>query len=664
MTVKDVLAIDFGTVNTYFCKCPGDQRSPKGVDFGDGRDGIATAILYRIEHRHNKPSLIGQVALDEFGDATERERCGYVLRTQFKPNIATGEEARRNAVDFLRAVLEEAGRQRLDVDPLKRQVIIGVPCEASAHYREALLEVSREAGYGGITMFDEPKGALLYHVYHRDLPATDALRGLLVVDFGGGTCDFAFLRRGNVQHSWGDMHLGGRLFDDLFFQWLVDENPGVLDMLREERSEYFVSTHLCRETKEYFSRTMARDRSERMSKAVRHYGRIEEMTWESFVQRASTYSVSETLRGFLEEIDRDTALPTDNNGPFDLLERFRHCLADGLRSANIDRSDIRSVILAGGSSLWPFVPDILVEELGIEWARIMRSDRPYAVIAEGLALQPALQRKCRATQNTLRKQLPEFCKQDVKSLLDVRTQGCAQEIAESIVQELFDKKLRPMLIQFRDEGGSVAALEERLTQAVASLQPRTRTVVEEKLANYAKGISRSLHELVESWVQDHGVVLPEERNISEGLEGETIGVSEIEIPDLYGQIIRATGAVTGSAIAIIAAKVCGGGGIALIASGPIGWIAGLILGAAVSFLTLRFGVAKAKQMAKEWEVPPLLLKKTITDARILKMREKMVADMQLQVQPALSEMEGKLTSEVSDVVNREIDALSDINHIG
>ena len=51
MAKRSVLAVDFGTVNTYFCKCPGDQRSLVGVVFGDNRDGLATAILYRKEKK-------------------------------------------------------------------------------------------------------------------------------------------------------------------------------------------------------------------------------------------------------------------------------------------------------------------------------------------------------------------------------------------------------------------------------------------------------------------------------------------------------------------------------------------------------------------------------------------------------------------------------------
>ena len=110
MSAMNVLAIDFGTANSYFCKCPGDQLTPNGVDFGDGRDGLATAILYR----KGRSPLIGQAAMEEYYEATPQERSGYVLRTHFKPDIATGQEARRNAADFLGAVLEDARGQQLD----------------------------------------------------------------------------------------------------------------------------------------------------------------------------------------------------------------------------------------------------------------------------------------------------------------------------------------------------------------------------------------------------------------------------------------------------------------------------------------------------------------------------------------------------------------------
>jgi molecular chaperone DnaK len=75
MNNASILAIDFGTTNSYFCKCPADQISPVGVDFGTGRDGITTAILYRGD----KEPLVGNLALHEYGEASNEERKNYHL---------------------------------------------------------------------------------------------------------------------------------------------------------------------------------------------------------------------------------------------------------------------------------------------------------------------------------------------------------------------------------------------------------------------------------------------------------------------------------------------------------------------------------------------------------------------------------------------------------
>ncbi|HCL78333.1 MAG TPA: hypothetical protein DIC53_00010, partial [Synergistaceae bacterium] len=243
VTPRPVLSVDFGTTKTYFSKCPAEDPSPVSVDFGDGRDGLLTAILYR----DGKDPLIGQTALDEFGEATTGERAGLRLVTNFKPEIALSGEARTAATDYLAAVLAEAGRQRLDVDPSVRQVLFGVPSEADDGYRAALKRVAEAAGYGTPEFVDEPKGALLYHLKQREISVDQALGGVLVVDFGGGTCDFALLEGGRVTHSWGDMLLGGRLFDDLFHQWLLDQNPGLEEDLKARGASYFVGTYLCRE---------------------------------------------------------------------------------------------------------------------------------------------------------------------------------------------------------------------------------------------------------------------------------------------------------------------------------------------------------------------------------------------------------------------------------
>src|SRR5512139_566254 len=122
METRNILAIDFGTTNTYFCKCPADQISPVGVDFGTGRDGLPTAILYRGD----REPLVGEPALHEYGEASAGERTNYRLRTQFKPDIVSSEDAARAATDFLRVVVQQAQRQHIALDPARHDVILGV----------------------------------------------------------------------------------------------------------------------------------------------------------------------------------------------------------------------------------------------------------------------------------------------------------------------------------------------------------------------------------------------------------------------------------------------------------------------------------------------------------------------------------------------------------
>ena len=236
MENSSILAIDFGTTNTYFSKCPADQISPVGIDFGTGRDGLPTAILYRGQ----REPLVGEPALHEYGESAPEERRDYQLRTQFKPDITESQEAGKAATDFLRVVVDQAKRQHIALDPMKHNVIFGVPSESEFQFRTRLTQIARTAGYGDVKLVDEPKGALLHHLWHKDFSPEEAQRGILVVDFGGGTCDFALLQSLQVGHSWGDMELGGRLFDDLFFQWFLEENPGAAKAINRSGDTYYV----------------------------------------------------------------------------------------------------------------------------------------------------------------------------------------------------------------------------------------------------------------------------------------------------------------------------------------------------------------------------------------------------------------------------------------
>ncbi|MCU0913203.1 MAG: Hsp70 family protein [Planctomycetes bacterium] len=677
MASRNILAIDFGTTNTYFCKCPADQISPVGIDFGSGRDGLPTAILYR----EGREPLVGEPALHEYGEASPEERRGYQLRTQFKPDIVDSDEAARAATDFLRTVVQQAQRQHITLDPTKHDVICGVPSEADVRFRSRLEQIAATAGYGEIRLLDEPKGALLHHLWHKDFSPEEARRGILVIDFGGGTCDFAFLQSLQVTHSWGDMELGGRLFDDLFFQWFLAQNPPALAAMEQAGDTYYVHSYLCREVKEFFSLTMARDRFERINKSVGRYGSLRAMDWPGFLERAQRYVPSPAFVRHMEDmglrrtqdpgrktedpsVGRLEAASRSPQAAVDLIDWFRTTLSHGLTEKAIDTRAISRVILAGGSSQWPFVADVVAEALGVERSRLMRSDRPYAVIAQGLSILPALQGRFDQTRAQLRNDLPQFCRTRVRPLVEKVTDSYVAGVAADVTSELFDQVIRPTLEDFRLRGGSVKSLRDGISAQVRANEPRLREIIEGRMHTLRLGLPGQLNELLRDWFGSYGLSVGD-RPIEEA-QRTPAGQEWVQpsTPDLYGGIMEAVGWFVVAMAATVGASLSGGGGIALLAfAGPAGLIVGAVIGAIVAFLAIRHGTARARELADSWNAPPWVVKNVLRPSRIASMRNEFQQRLQDTLRRETVALQDQLESRIREITEKQIEGLSEITQL-
>ncbi|MEN6426249.1 MAG: Hsp70 family protein [Phycisphaerales bacterium] len=656
METPNILAIDFGTTNTYFSKCPADQISPVGIDFGTGRDGLPTAILYRGD----REPLVGEPALHEYGEASDGERGQYRLRTQFKPDIVSSEEAARAATDFLRVVVEQAQRQHIALEPAKHNVIIGVPSEAHGPFRTRISGIAREAGYGEVRLVDEPKGALLHHLWHKDFSPEEARRGILVIDFGGGTCDFAFLQSLQVSHSWGDMELGGRLFDDLFFQWFLEQNPGVLKATEKAGDTYYVHSYLCREAKEFFSLTMSRDRSERVNKSVGRYGSLRGMDWDGFLERAKGYLPSPTFVLQMESMGVRAERILQRQRPMDLIDWFRTTLAHGLAEKAVATDQISRVILAGGSSQWPFVSDVVTETLGIDRSRLMRSDRPYAVISQGLAILPALQKNFEQTRDKLRRDLPRFCQTRVRPLVERVTDNYVTGVASDVTSELFDRTIRPIVEEFREKGGSVKTLRESIAAQVKANEGKLRTILEKRMHTLQRGLPGELNELLREWFESYGLSVGEKPLAEAQRTVIGRGIVQPDTPDLYSGIMDTVGWFVVALATAVGASISGGGGMALVAAGPAGWIAGAVIGAVVAFLAVRYGMSKAKELADTWNAPAWIVKNVLLPSRIARMRGDFQGRLKETLQSETRALQDELESRIRQVTERQVEGLSEV----
>jgi len=659
MQAKAVLAVDFGTSNTYISKCLGDQSNPVGIDFGVGRDGLATAILYR----QDKDAIVGDMALEEFGDATEAERQFYTIRTQFKPDIAHSEDARGYARDFLADLLRDTSRQHIALQPQSRQVIFGVPSEADQTYRDTLKDIAKQAGYGDIQVVDEPKGAIYFHVQRKDITPVEAMQGALVVDFGGGTCDFALVVRGEVKHSWGDMHLGGRLFDDVFYQWLIEQHPESVDDMKAEQAEFFVLWFLCRQAKEKFSQAMALDRSATFRKAMGEFGRISGITWETFLQHVRAYRPSETFERYMQEVNPHALEKFSDNKRVDVLAWFRDSLRQGLQHESIREHAVSCIILTGGSSSWPFVADIVTEEMAAMGnnPRMIRSDKPYATISEGLSIIPSLQRHFSAVKETLRQDTPNFIADKIHPLIERRMAEVSERIADEIAVTLFDHCIRPILLNFREKGGAAASLKKRIAEQGVLFEPQIKAIVEREVGRTLSALPVDVSALLAAWFNTHDLVF---ERVGGALKGaHTVGTVSMDI-DVYDNIETVIGMISVGIITGLVSMISGGAGTAMIAHGPIGLILGAVIGIVVGVLVVSVGLEEAKRRAEHWEGCPLwLIRKGLSEEKIGSVREDIKQQVKEKALEQTAQAKTQLEQQIEQYVDEEIESLSAISQV-
>ena len=651
-----VLALDFGTANSYLSRCSIHSPNPQGIQLQAGSVGMATVLL----ERPGKSPLIGDLAANTFGNAPPSVRSGWSLHTQFKPDIAKSQAARDAATAFLKTLLENAAEAKVHLSPESSRVIFGVPSDAPMEFKATLRGIARAAGFGNVELLPEPIGALVFHVVSGQIPLHQARCGGLVVDFGGGTCDFAFLAKGEVLHSWGDFELGGRLFDDVFYQWFVDQNPGAMDRIRADGAQYYVHAFECRKMKEFFSETVAHDRTTAVHYAIPGYGSMAGMTWDEFVERAKRYRPSDALRE--ERAAMNVPLgKLASDGALDLLEWFRSTLAAGLSGANIKQRDVEYVLLTGGSSSWPFVFELIEKELGLGLAKVIRSSNPYAAISEGLAALPALQEKFKDARNQLSEGRDDFITSEIAPMLKDGIDAVVEDISEHLTRIVFDEKIENVLQEFRSKGGTIADLELRIGAAVSEIDINQDHWIDKRLEAFVMALASKVLEAAYCWIESHG--LKSGRDPFQ-LQRDPVRIGDIKIPgflDIHSNVITA---IMATVIASVTASVAGGGGMALIAHGPIGIVIGMLIGVTVTWAIVRYGKAAAVAKAESIQIPGWVASSVILrDGQIKSMRSKVKDNLREKVCESLQRVSNQIQEALKSIVDRELEGISVIQQI-
>jgi cell division ATPase FtsA len=498
------IGIDFGTSNSHFAYCNVDGNLvAESIRLG-GKASQCTCVLWKEPGQREEDIVAyGVQALEEWSNRGPSERQHHRFAAGFKPDIVSSERARRDAWAFLArafAGIKASGVVRTIGVTAGMPVVIGVPAEVSDEQKRITAEVAEQAGFGRVTCVAEPLGALAFHLAKKDITAAEARAGVVVVDFGGGTLDVALVDAKGLREPWGEPLLGGRFFDDLFYQWLLDQNPGLaidpLDVL-------YVWQVTCRELKEDFSRRWAeRGPTDDFQKRVpigERYWRFKAASVAEFKQRAENYKPSPLAQAYFRDVGGSLAHLAD--GRVDLIGWVRRTLAprDGVQ---LPRQFAR-VVLTGGSSEWPFVKDLASEVYGVPRENIICSATPEITIGSGLAIYHVLRRRYEKTCLFLRAEKPDRIAA-FQAAVALRLRTFSADVTQTAIDSLM-ARVEAIFLEWRNNGGSLEDVENQVDTLCKSFEPEVETLVKEKARYLAKDLVRLLRDHLKQWLAEHDI---------------------------------------------------------------------------------------------------------------------------------------------------------------
>ena len=237
------------------------------------------------------------------------------------------------------------------------QAVITVPAYFSDSQRQATKDAGKIAGLEVLRIINEPTAAALAYGVDKE-----AEQKIMVYDLGGGTFDVSILDIGEgvleVLSTAGDTHLGGDDFDQRIIDWMVSE----------------------------FKKSNGIDLSgDRMAMQ-----RLKEAAEKAKIELSSAMSSQINLPFITADatgpkhLDMTLTRAKFNELTADLVDRTMGPVRKALQDAGLRPSDLKKVLMVGGSTRIPAVYDAVKKELNCE---PFKGINPDECVAVGAAIQ-------------------------------------------------------------------------------------------------------------------------------------------------------------------------------------------------------------------------------------------------------------------------------------
>ena len=349
--MSKIIGIDLGTTNSC-------------VSVMEGGEPV---VIANAEGARTTPSVVGFTKTGErlVGQVAKRQAITNPDRTvsSIKRHMGTDYKVTIDGKDYNPQQISAMILAKLKADAeayLGEKVtdaVITVPAYFNDSQRQATKDAGTIAGLNVRRIINEPTAAAL--AYGAD---KDADQKIMVYDLGGGTFDVSIIEMGDgvteVLATNGDTHLGGDDFDQRIIDWLADnfQKENGIDLRQDKMAAQ----------------------------------RLKEAAEKAKIELSGVMSTAINLPFITADatgpkhLDMTLTRAKFNELTADLVDRTMTPVRKALADAGLRASDLKKVLMVGGSTRIPAVYDAVKKELNCE---PFKGINPDECVAVGAAIQ-------------------------------------------------------------------------------------------------------------------------------------------------------------------------------------------------------------------------------------------------------------------------------------
>ncbi|MBP3655178.1 MAG: Hsp70 family protein [Clostridia bacterium] len=621
-----------------------------GFDLGDGESAVAlldeeSTVEPRMMPILGKSSILSAVGMREgrivVGDEASVLSGAQDAKVRFKSRYLTDPEAPGDVRAFAQGVMAHLLGQEPALMAQVSRTVVGCPAGWGEGRRQQYAALMESAGFPNVHVVPESRAAFLYARHARGLRVNPELmqHSAMVIDIGSSTTDFAYIIDGHQQDQalFGDTNLGGGLLDELILRRCVELSPD-----RDELQRVLKESPAWRSYCELEARRMKE----------RYF--LDEEKWQEqglSTQLVVCYDMTLMLELRLDAqiIDEIIHAPVAALGGRSFVDAMEQSLsaARGVSSA----CPPQVVILTGGASRMAFFKEAC--RAAFEGSLLVLCPEPECSIARGLAYAGRVDERLK----TFREEVASIARGErLNSLVSGSIHELYTPLARVMVDAARHEAMETIALWKRGGIGTIEELERVLSQRIeASVgSEAVRAQIAPVLQGWTDRLMDRMEGELTALCRRCGV--PPERMSLRGTKVDT-GMGRVKVSVLDAMGMDMFTGLLGVVMAAVGASLCGGGGIALLGSGPVGMAVGAVAGVLLAFL----GKDGMEQAVRTMKVP-VLMRQLVLDFTVESGLDRQRGEMERSIIASLADpssgFSGRLCQSLASTLGTQMERMA------